>query len=730
MKLFLSILILFCTITFVQSAYGEEEPDEHPGYRLNVKNGEGSGYYDEGDSVSVTATVPSGYQFIKWVKDDGEGTIDNLYDSSTSFTMPAKTIKLTAIAAKIESWFSVVSGDESIDTWLLLPKPGVGQTATRFPHTVRVSVDTGGGMATDKAFKNILVRIGWFPSSSAQGYWHSNDLLTYWSASSGGTSIAKDSFVSRSSFQAKGGGVFEATVWYEGDWSPKDPATLPAGATYVPPEAEAGFKLIASGPNYYKQVSSVSLFLKPVDLDAMKVSHNVATDELADYYEETEGAFLPVNNDDDDYDPSNTPDKDQTGAIARESGVGDTDLLQVKLQAVGIAGGKYKLDIPSIVKVWKKDDRTEEVVASTEFDATVETRLYVEGISKGSDEIKAIWVKDSFSLSEADKIRVTVFEWDGPLNVPGYSIHQYTASGALTGSKWLTPIDGTIQAGDDSSDVRILWGEGAAVGKAVYEVNQNYLWDLEVNIVKVEIAKKFIIASGVPKELGVNGSRLYFAAGNIASGQRGLMWDAEITLTGPLSHRGVRRIQVGFVQNVNVTQTRGVYITEAKRLVMSMEGLTYLDGDPSGTVPWYADGSTNAFLSPTESLRIKTIFGEDTPIQFVPIVFDQGNVVDATDDVVDSLAIVLDFDLHVAARTIDTQNKADEIYTSRARLDWSVNITGNVDQNAPYSLSPSPVKNPAHSDWTPVVDGSTPDVVKPPFANDRATTTVFIERPI
>ncbi len=83
-----------------------------------------------------------------------------------------------------------------------------------------------------------------------------------------------------------------------------------------------------------------------IDIDAMKVSHNAASGELDDNLEETDGAFLPVNSDDDDYDASNTPDKDQTGAIQ-----GENDLLPVVLRKVR-RGGSFTLEIPSHVKVY------------------------------------------------------------------------------------------------------------------------------------------------------------------------------------------------------------------------------------------------------------------------------------------------------------------------------------------------------------------------------------------
>jgi len=72
------------------------------------------------------------------------------------------------------------------------------------------------------------------------------------------------------------------------------------------------------------------------------------------------GAWVPFNNDDDDYDASNTPDYQQTGAIA-----GENDLLPIVLhpvQPLGL-GGTYRLNFTSGIRVWRNADRTGEVVA-------------------------------------------------------------------------------------------------------------------------------------------------------------------------------------------------------------------------------------------------------------------------------------------------------------------------------------------------------------------------------
>ena len=66
-----------------------QEPDDHSGYYLTFNNGVGTGRYEAGETVSITASDKEGFQFIKWIKEDGStGRVDHLYRSNTTFAMP------------------------------------------------------------------------------------------------------------------------------------------------------------------------------------------------------------------------------------------------------------------------------------------------------------------------------------------------------------------------------------------------------------------------------------------------------------------------------------------------------------------------------------------------------------------------------------------------------------------------------------------------------------------
>ena len=225
-------------------------------------------------------------------------------------------MRVAAVSAKIQSWFPLTDG-EDLKSWLFLPRPDSGQTATRFPHRVKITVDNGGAgwVEYDEVFIHVLVRLGWFPSGSAEGVWHSNELVKYWDSKTGGQQIYRDSFVPKRLFTHKGQGVYEATVWFAGDWTPKPPEDIPEGASYIIPTAVVGFKLVAFGKsqNFYQTVATSSDTLLKVDLDIDSDNNNgsgppdrsPAEEALEDDGEKT-GKLIGANNGDRDFD--NIPD--------------------------------------------------------------------------------------------------------------------------------------------------------------------------------------------------------------------------------------------------------------------------------------------------------------------------------------------------------------------------------------------------------------------------------------
>ena len=66
-------------------------------YLVTVINGSGGGFYNENDTVTVTADPPAtGKEFFKWVRDDGRVLADERAESTT-LVMPGEDITVTAV---------------------------------------------------------------------------------------------------------------------------------------------------------------------------------------------------------------------------------------------------------------------------------------------------------------------------------------------------------------------------------------------------------------------------------------------------------------------------------------------------------------------------------------------------------------------------------------------------------------------------------------------------------
>ena len=208
-----------------------------------------------------------------------------------------------------------------------------------------------------------------------------------------------------------------------------------------------------------------------VNLEAKKILHNQPNGVLSETEEDNPGAWVPLNNDADAYDHYNGVSKDD-----RNAGFwgipgpipGEDDLLPIVLHHVD-AGGWYKVHVPANLRVWETPYRTGFVSDVRKLPATADRTLYVEGIAEGSGVITVDWGYSWFTLiPDADSVTVNVFEWLGPLNVPGYSRYLYRATGGMAGignSMWLSPDGGSISSsseGDTTPDeAEVLWGQGA-----------------------------------------------------------------------------------------------------------------------------------------------------------------------------------------------------------------------------------------------------------------------------
>jgi len=320
------------------------------------------------------------------------------------------------------------------------------------------------------------------------------------------------------------------------------------------------------------------------------------------------------------------------------------------------------------------------------------------------------------SRPDADRVKVSVFQWLGPLNVPDHSKYEYTAAGGMPGmgnSLWVSPTGGSIdgsQEGDTTADqVRIKWNGGPAVGKAAYQASPNYTWDLEVNVVEVVIENppgEPAFETGTPCDGGLSDP-----AGRpdglvqkivLSDFSQGIRWYAKVTLNGPNGNRGVKFMRVASVQVATATQYWGDYQTAEMTLTSSLQGVAYPDCVTEQDRPYYRNDEDATFFNPMtgEYTNWKILTGEDAPSGGPPLQFD------GTDDVVDVMCLVWTFDLYITAQTADNRNNAFYVYTARASAQWQFKGSGTVGQSDPYNWTPTDAAVTVLRGWTPETSGS------------------------
>ena len=84
-------------------------------YTITVNGGTGAGTYKEGASVTITATVPTGKRFVEWTSESGITFADKT-SATTTFTMPAGDVTVTANYEDIEYTINVNGGTSSAPT--------------------------------------------------------------------------------------------------------------------------------------------------------------------------------------------------------------------------------------------------------------------------------------------------------------------------------------------------------------------------------------------------------------------------------------------------------------------------------------------------------------------------------------------------------------------------------------------------------------------------------------
>ena len=283
--------------------------------------------------------------------------------------------------------------------------------------------------------------------------------------------------------------------------------TTTGSFTYEPVDGYSGadqFTVqVKDGVNQYTQIGTGNIFTVTVfkpDLDVKTVLHNQANGDLPQAQKVdfgttvAQGAYLPVYSSDDSYSPAQ---------FIFPNPAAKTTLLPIVLKqfspAAGGAAGFHSLGIPTNVHVWRTPDKTGAVTGADRFPAGKDTPLWAEGVNPGSGTIGLSWTDGLHS--DTDSSKITVFTWQGPRNVPGTSRYTYAADGGMAGagnSMWVAPLDGGTLFSNTPSDTgtdkaEIKWDRGPIIGHGSYQAAPSYIWDMAVNVVRVQLGPEFIL---------------------------------------------------------------------------------------------------------------------------------------------------------------------------------------------------------------------------------------------
>lgn len=553
------------------------------------------------------------------------------------------------------------------------------------------------------------------PSSSDVTLTYDPTVLRVWrtdAADPGRTAgdvVASGSAYPAASLGAAPGGV--ATLYVE---------ALAGSAALHTIEAAVG---VISGSAVAVMTDAVDVAPTVLDLEAAKVQVDVLGNTVAGALpegaaEDKPGAYVPVNDDDDDYDAANKPDRDQPGAVT-----GEDDLLPVTVKKFegAVAAGSQRLYLNG-VKAFRNSDRTEPVTSATDLPLGQDTQLYIEGSEVGAKRLRLVYVNDKGQPQPqqvgGDTLKLNVFKWTGPLNVPEHGIYKYTAgpTNLPAGAKWVEPSNGAIHEVENPKSVRIKWeGTGiglGATGRAILEVDENYTWALNLNVVEVEVEAPDVgqaFKAGTPEDNAQVGKVKPIFSGDPVN-DPGLTSQAKVTLHGP-DGRGVKEMRVGFSQNVILSRLRVKYDDIDELRVSSLEGdAVRLDGNPEGDKPYYdSENPASVFFDPTAVNNSKTLIAEDTPSAGIPVFYNKNN---QAQNLLDAVDLQYDWELYIIASTTDTRNDANDVYVREAEATggWHWTVNQNLGAAPNYAFTPNAASTiTPPTGWTKLTDGSEQD---------------------
>ena len=430
----------------------------------------------------------------------------------------------------------------------------------------------------------------------------------------------------------------------------------------------------------------------------------------------TIGAWVPLNNVDDGYHfigRTNTPMPDETWlqnpqhTIAQEE-----DLLPIVITATPVDAASLVFNA-AVVKVFTTAEGGAQVASGTVLDlgalahytgpeSTPDSyELWVEGysVTPAGTSSSFVTLQSGLRSKVSDKIKVNVFSWSGPQDVPDYATYTYMAAGGQPGdSGWAPAYNGIMQKMDYRVRVGnvsyhaedILWNQGGgdAPAQAVYMASQDYKWGFAVNVVKV------VVSAG---------------ANSITGSNHGMVANLDVTFTGPTIggvQRGVRFMEAGFIQTLKFTKQEAFFASDNTPNAASgwfrqcvngsttktLQGNRFLDIETMtrrSQLPWldyynvgnsevggisiFTGNATSDGGVPTQNFKTRDVPASATP-PANPVNLPRPNGGEATcrPQMVDS---VWNFNLFFAVRTTAAVNGSQNLYVPRALAQWTYTRT-------------------------------------------------------
>jgi hypothetical protein len=457
------------------------------------------------------------------------------------------------------------------------------------------------------------------------------------------------------------------------------------------------------------------------DLDILD-STNAAVSEAK---ETAVGGWVPLNNDNDNYNfqPNNAlshiTDKDESVKVE-----GEDDLVPIQVTLPTGVSAWWLTFEESGIRLWESADKDGRYTSGTPRPANGNLTLWVEGYLPDyhprQHKIQLRTRIGYYNTHLADEVKLSVYQVNGAMNVPGYSRHTYqaivpdstprfAAGNAALGVTPANPV-ASPNTPTTSRTAEVYWDAGAVVGtyKVYPTADDNFYVTRQVNVVKVEFTLaetanvNQITFSGPP----VQSVEPHVIPANvnprlITSSVTGAAMRAKLRVTkieGALvagARRGARFIEAGMIQNGTFTKMRsedtdlrgGPVVAYAS----SLEGNTYLDCvtdvQKTSVKPWYDSkeltGDRGIYPRVGEEVTDTPPADIDFNVSDTPRllgtnredfqIFYEGN-----SDEANTFVIQFNLRLYFALRTKEASLGSEEVYTQRGMTVWHFDGSGRI----------------------------------------------------